>query len=67
MFLYIDLPRFDFPVVFSEPASTPKVWTCCEIDEMVLTGGPKHAVNFYCTNNGCSNTRRTRSPTLVRD
>ncbi|KAF8134882.1 atypical/PIKK/PI3K protein kinase [Boletus edulis] len=22
MFLYIDLPRFDFPVVFSEPAST---------------------------------------------
>ena len=32
MFLYIDLPRFDFPVIFSEPASVLKPEMGCETD-----------------------------------
>ena len=65
MFLYIDLPRFDFPVVFSEPASTLKP----EISIVKLTGtwigGTKYTINVDCADNCCSNTDRTCSSTFL--
>ena len=55
LFLYIDLPRFDFPVIFSEPVGCKLSCTYTPFHLIFLGNSCRVVYNHYCSSNrSCS-------------